>query len=111
MSKVDCSNVLNYIKEYNRMCGGMICSDCKLKDMHCSELDKITQEHINIVQKWSDEHPQITRREYFIKMCNENGFEKIIDNFLKFEPCEHGEKYCIGENCDECINFWESKVN
>jgi hypothetical protein len=60
--KIDCSQVLNYIKEYNRMCEYYStyssCDNCPLiENPDCYIVPEITQESIDIVQKWSDENP------------------------------------------------------
>ena len=34
----------------------------------CDDICEITQEHIDIVQKWSDENPQETMTEHFFKL-------------------------------------------
>ena len=60
----DCSKTLEYSKEFSRMCNhyGDLwdCEGCPLQDndYQCENRD-ITQEVIDIVQKWSDKHPDI----------------------------------------------------
>lgn len=60
--RVDCSQTLNYAKEHNRMCEKYFvcpdaCAGCPMAEYNCSEPNDITQEHIDILQKWSDENP------------------------------------------------------
>lgn len=109
MSKVDCSNILNYKKELSRMCSKSGCSYCELKNMHCGDLNKITQEHIYIVQKWSNEHQQMTRKEKFIKMCNENGFEDVIKTYGEF-LCSKGCCGCVSDSCEKCQEYWNATI-
>lgn len=70
--KIDCSKTLNYVAERKRMCHNYeICGlGCPLKKyrLTCNQMDCITQEHIDIVQKWSDEHPLESMAERFFKM-------------------------------------------
>lgn len=73
MSKYDCSKTLDYSHERDRMCGAIKdgdCDNCKLQGVggSCSNTSYITQEHIDIVQKWSDEHPEKTRKEAFFEI-------------------------------------------
>lgn len=61
MERIDCNNTLNFFKETKRMCESLTCcSSCPLDciDEYGCDLDQITQEHIERVQKWSDKHPQ-----------------------------------------------------
>lgn len=70
MKKYDCSKVLDYIHERERLCIMYTkCEGCPLNDIDCAFVDKITPKHIDIVQKWSDENqslemPKITHEEY-----------------------------------------------
>lgn len=55
--KYDCSLTLDYLHECERMCDDMCkCSDCPLYNFHRCVQTVITPEHINLVQKWSNEH-------------------------------------------------------
>ncbi len=62
MSKYDCNNVMDYGHEFRRLCKLYpSCSDngsCPLVGRYCNNLGHITQEEIDILQKWSDEHPE-----------------------------------------------------
>ena len=62
MSKYDCNNIMDYGHELRRLCDSYpSCSDngrCPLIDRYCDYLGRITQEEIDILQKWSDEHPE-----------------------------------------------------
>lgn len=80
MKKYDCSKILDYTHEVQRFCKAHSkrivyrnsepqiqgCDNCPLiKDAgYCSaSIFNITQERINFVQKWSDEHPEKAREE------------------------------------------------
>lgn len=73
MKKYDCSKVLDYLHEIARICTVYTkCEGCPLKNINCAFVHDITQEHVNIVQKWSDEHPEIpklTKRDYSFLNC------------------------------------------
>ena len=73
MNKIDCSKTLNYAKEYKRMCdfydNNGLCEACPMvEEKACHNAEKITQKHIDIVQKWSDEHPQQTMADKFFEI-------------------------------------------
>jgi hypothetical protein len=78
---IDCSKTKNYLTEWRRMTkqrkdGGceLNCVDCPLDgsnnsiDVPCSVLEtNYPEKAIEIVQKWSDEHPQKTYLSEFLK--------------------------------------------
>lgn len=71
MKKYDCSRTLDYVHEATRLCTVYTkskCEGCPLGDtVDCAFVGDITPEHIDILQKWSDEHPEqpkLTKREY-----------------------------------------------
>lgn len=57
--KYDCNKTLDFSHEYNRLCHCYSCcsKECPLCT-RCPDMGDITAEHIAIVQKWSDEHPE-----------------------------------------------------
>ena len=73
--KIDCSNILNFKREYERMCKSYTktCNGCSFEykcDYRCLgvlEIENITQETIDLLQKWSDEHPRKTLLEDFLE--------------------------------------------
>lgn len=64
VKRYDCTKVLDYYHEFNRMCHSSTCVECGIGDeKRCGD---VTNETIAAVQKWSDEHPvlpKITREE------------------------------------------------
>ena len=72
MKKYDCNKTLDYSHELSRMCSSIRCVECPIANKHSCSADHITQEHIDIVQKWSDEHPEapkLTKRERAFLEC------------------------------------------
>lgn len=67
MTKYDCSRTLDYVHELGRICTVYPgCEGCPFGNISCAFVSDITQKHIDIVQKWSDEHPEkpkLTREE------------------------------------------------
>lgn len=112
MSRVDCSKTLNYVKEFTRMCkeyadDSLYCSNsCPLNEMEGCEVIHITQEHINIVQKWSDENPIETLMDRFYKM-----FPNAPRNPQNLQPMAcpyqlgwYEEDGCPEMSCEDCWN-------
>lgn len=73
--KYDCNKVLDCKHELKRLCASYVtCSaGCPLKPSNC-ELKAIEQEDIDILQKWSDEHPEppkLTKKDRMFLECFE----------------------------------------
>ena len=79
MRKYDCTRTLNYVHELNRMCDVMnSCEDCPMSavDISCDRIAEITEDSIRILQKWSNEHPEmpkLTRKEHDFLKCLHGG--------------------------------------
>lgn len=93
--KYDCSKTLDYMHEKNRMCdthSEIGCDCCELGNNGCCNLiEKTTQEHIDIVQKWSDEHPELTRIEKFKELIKDTEFEDMFDCSFGWPEERHEE--------------------
>lgn len=67
MSKYDCTRTLDYVHERSRLCKSYTgCEECPLSPGRCANFTP-TEEHIAIVQQWSDTHPEmpkLTREEH-----------------------------------------------
>lgn len=110
--KVDCSKTLNYIKELKRMCHYYVngktnrCSlDCPFAQTNCTHTAEITQQHIDLLQKWSDEHPQETMAEHFFKLFpnapkKEDGSPVLCPQNLGYERSQ----ICNYDGCTDCWN-------
>ena len=108
---MDCSITKNYLKELCRMSNGcaILCKDCLL-DMknNRSSFNCITfqgeypEEAIKIVQKWSDEHPVITRLEKYEQVIKDV-FGEELD--IEYDDCPPVP--CDGnKNCEQCKKWW-----
>ena len=113
----DCSKTLEYSKEFSRMCNhyGDLwdCEGCPLQanDYQCENRD-ITQEVIDIVQKWSDEHPDIKPCPF----CGESDFVELCsDADYIDDPCDgHIEQFqvccnAIKGGCGSCGGFRDTE--
>lgn len=80
MKKYNCNNTLEYAHEVSRMCRTIgDCDSCPIDELSC-EANEISKTHINIVQAWSDAHPEITltnKQVEIFKALNLLGFKYI----------------------------------
>lgn len=63
----DCTKTVDFLREWKRMCDGTICHRCGIGEandsvtMSCRRyVMTYPEDAIDIVQKWSDEHPVMT---------------------------------------------------
>lgn len=104
MAKVDCSQAVNFIRESKRMCEYYRhdCDKCPMSIMNngydrlCTVvIEQYPDRAIEIVQKWSDEHPVKTRLDDLLEKYPN---VEIVDGRPLFYPVRLG--YCKG--CDRC---------
>lgn len=109
---MDCNKTINFMKERRRMCDEVkLCINCPLE---CTEFcDKAiyssnfkleeVQRAIEIVQKWSDEHPQKTYADdFFEKFPNA---ERIADRIpIICRQSIYGGECDKGKQCSDCWN-------
>ncbi len=121
---IDCKATENYLTERKRMCISF--EDCTECDFQCTygckrlEVERTDFEKaIEIVQKWSNEHPQRTLLSEFLEHypkteLNGMGLPNIAPcelglvelNSKCIENCVH--QYCLGIPCKEC---WDTPIN
>lgn len=119
---IDCSKAVNFIKEKHRMTNHcrIRCAECPLSmsnngtdnKMTCDDLEKqYPEKAVEIVQKWSDEHPQKT---YLSELLR--AFPKAILDLdgktpLNMCPSMLGLKEI--NNChspEDCIKCWNQPI-
>ena len=107
MAKIDCSVTVNYSREHARMCkhytACVKCHECPMgssrngKGYNCKLLlFKHPETAIDIVQRWSDEHPVKTRLDDLL--------EKYPDVVVESNGCPVFYPAALGycNNCDIC---------
>lgn len=113
---IDCSKTENFLKELNRMCkiNKSGCPDCPYYELlergnwTCMDIFKeYTQEAIEILQKWSDEHPRKTYLEDIKEKfpdLNEDGLIDVScpEDFYGDTAKSKCEVY--DHNCEKCWN-------
>lgn len=113
--RIDCSKTINFVREFKRMCdfetnAEKACHNCSFGSKYCSEfgtvdLYSVTPESVELVQKWSDEHPYETIAEHFFKMFpnarkTEKGFPVIcLQDLGILQACP------TNGNCMDCWNM------
>lgn len=116
MNKIDCANIYNFINEWDRRKQKekitMVSALEWFGNISSFTNDTISErldDEIKKLQKWSDEHPKMTRKEKFKKMCEENGFENLNLNL-----CSHKNvpiANCKANNCTACGDYWNEEVD
>lgn len=129
---IDCSKTENYFAEKRRMTkraeNGLCklgCSNCPLcsgnnnKGLSCTGFEMLYPEKaIEIVQKWSNEHPQKTYLSEFLKhypnaMLDTNGVPKNICPKVICPKviCPHDLGLNEIDNCDKgCVECWNQPI-
>lgn len=123
-------DAIKYFKESFRMCKTIsACEKCPLYEYNnvlfpcnCSinnDIDNIFDEKnqknvVEIVEKWSKEHPAKTRQSEFLKMFPNTSLrdDNIIDICpLSIDKRFKTDKECTNSACMECMkNFWLAEV-
>ena len=117
--KIDCSNLLNFKREHERMClsNTVSCTFCPFDKIagNCSPVDlmleDITEEMVEVLQKWSDEHQPKTLLEDFLEKHPSAPLDK--ERIPKLCPSQVGygdEKDCLEFVC-ECTKCWNRLID
>lgn len=82
MKAYDCSKILDYRHERDRLCHAVgDCLVCPMCDIDCQNLNAIGTTEIDVLQHWSDANPEKTRLEKFMEFIEgtefEDGFREI----------------------------------
>lgn len=112
--KIDCSIAVNLIEEFERMCNTVpTCIHCpmhkrKYKNIACySWVFKNPQKAVEIVQKWSDEHPRekvVTYLDKLLEVFPNTTLNKTDGTPVGFCPENLGLKEI---DCSKpCIECW-----
>lgn len=129
-------DAVEFVKERNRMCkmyykaGDDVCSDCPAKYEKCTMIDPMgimtegeIAKIVQIVEKWSIEHPRKTRQSEFLKQWP--NVKLGVDGLVPILPCGLDTEYprkngCLAEDgyctrasrgCAKCSHdFWMQEV-
>lgn len=111
-------DAVKYLKERNRMCDSYtnMCDGCGFgKVPKCNRTEEDNPEKaVDIVERWSAEHPIKTRQSEFLKMFPDARINS--DGVIDIDPCCLNEKLkheCDNkyDSCDDCHkDYWLSEV-
>lgn len=116
---MDCSKTENYFKEKARMTEvtkngvtcSIACSVCPIGSNNnslgtdCTSFEQLCpQEAINIVQKWSDEHPRKTMLRDFIKKYPNAPIHEGLPQPCPWQLGYEQKPNCNGRACRDCWN-------
>ena len=102
---------VKYLKEKNRMCNtfGLSCSGCPLGNSveDCDDLQKERPEKaVEIVEKWSAEHPQKTMMsDFFEKHPNAKSRKDGTPNTCPYK-LGYEEEACCKNHTHDCKDCW-----
>lgn len=114
-------DAVEYLKEKVRMCNEHRCRNCPLgkagDEQYYSSCRECEEEHpeeaVEVVKKWSAEHPKKTRQTEFLKMFPN---ATIVDGMLEINPCHvdykfNPQKGCGDSSCIDCRKeYWNEEV-
>ena len=112
-------DALEFIRERNRMCKsfGGSCGGCPADKNTCCDSFEWQEELINIVEKWSAEHPRKTWQSVFLEQWPEAKLDD--DGALELCPAmvssthrnQYGNCKIGGVPCSDCCSeFWLQEV-
>lgn len=119
-------DALKLIEERNRMCDRYWqadgdCDDCPLVyTRECNELrnmvdgsGKAVGKVVEIIEKWSKEHPRKTRQDVFLEQWPE---AELVDGIIDVKPCRLVAAFRLGQECHKTFcydcrrKFWMQEV-
>lgn len=114
---IDCTKTVNYLKEKQRMCNLVGCLNCPLgrenngKGMFCTRFTPCyPEEAVEIVQRWSDEHPQKT---YLSEFLRHYPNASLDENGTPEEICPHALGLMSMNCCRDdyaCVKCWNQPI-
>lgn len=119
-------DALKFIEERNRMCDRYWqadgdCDDCPLVyTRECNEMRNMVDDSgkavgkvVEIVEKWSKEHPRKTRQDVFLEKWPE---AELVDGIIDINPCRLVAAIRLGPECHKTFcydcrrEFWMQEV-
>lgn len=121
MKKYDCSKTLDYMHERDRMHERYKedCTKCPLHTVHlCGHIEGATTKSIEILQNWSDSHPEHTRADRFLELLAGTEFEELFrkdsGGIIIIHGCSGEEMlsgvWRVGTSYDADIEWWNEAV-
>lgn len=104
-------DALKFFKEWNRMCSSSNeCAKCPFNGQKCDLIRGIMEEHIAVVEQWSQEHPRKTRQDVFLSVYPNAKMDKR-SRTVDVSPCFVDKSWsangCPNNDCAVCRRqFW-----
>ena len=104
-----------YIKENKRMCNSYDgCINCPFNRANNNEMDycidttnsEIVKKQVEIVEKWSKEHPIVTNAMKFKEVFGCEPYETMTIRYCP--PVAYRTSKCM-RNCEECKVWWDEE--
>lgn len=108
---MNCDITKNYLKERHRMTKGCEeeCRSCPFElrnnghSIYCRTFEeKYPEEAIKIVQRWSNEHPIVTRLEKYIQIIKDTFGEEVTIEYDDCPPVPCDDS----KDCEQCRKWW-----
>lgn len=119
-------DAVEFIEERNRMCDQYWrvdgdCDGCPLVyTRECNEIRNMVDDSgksvgkvVEIVEKWSKEHPRKTRQDVFLCQWPETA---LVDGIIGIKPCSLVAAFRLGQECHKTFcydcsrKFWMQEV-
>lgn len=107
----NCNNTLEYKHELFRMCDSYqrCCDGCPLNDKPCRGLESISEESIEAIQKWSDEHPELKSCPFCGEAQNK-GFVHLYEGKYYGKCHECGVYTMDFDTAHDLIEYWNRRA-
>lgn len=114
---MDCSKTTDFLREMTRLCHSIKCSECPLNDnnngrkMSCDSFIAESHERaIQIIQKWSDEHPQKT---YLSELLEHFPNVPLYVTGIPEDICPFHLGFMSKDDCrndSNCVKCWNQPI-
>lgn len=85
------------------------CDSCQLEAIICTSINTLTEEHIRIVQKWSDENPELKRCPFCGEAQNK-GFVHLYEGKY-YGKCHGCGVYTMDfDTAHDLIEYWNGQA-
>lgn len=108
---IDCNITANYFAEKERLCASILeCIDCPLRHGNdCTNIEnKYPKRAIEIVQRWSDEHP---RKTYLNGLLENYPNTRLDEDGTPHKLCPwHLGLMSVNSCRNNCVNCWNQPI-
>lgn len=108
-------DVAEFFSEFRRMCKSTSdCTKCEYHGDRCDNAIELLEKTVEIVERWSQEHPRKTRQDVFLSVYPNAKMDKR-SRTVAVSPCfvdkSWGANGCSNNDCAVCRRqFWMQEV-